>query len=267
MLNSGYSRISTESAHRGVQAHPCLRNIGSIQGAPLGSQVRGRFSTEAKLVEIIRSAWLLERSARRESLIHSIAEFDCSFGIADLVFYSLRKDWQRHIALAQITPSWAFALKALPYRKPFSVEAFAKWTGVSERRAQAALKEYESAGFCKALSGSMWRKQFQPHEVVSSIVAIEAKLRDWKQALSQAYRYLDYATQAWVVLDHAHSAAAVRHIAQFERLNVGLASVDLRGQVVVHSTPMSKSPRSELKLWEANAMIAHAQSGESVRQA
>ena len=91
---------------------------------------------------------------------------------------------------------------------------------------------------------------------MNKIYAIEAKLRDWKRALSQAYRYLDFANQSWVVLDNSRSKPAIENILKFKRLNVGLASISINGKIVIHFRPKLQPPKSLQKFWQANSEIA-----------
>lgn len=67
------------------------------------------------------------------------------------------------------------------------------------------------------------------------IVAIEAKLVRWKQALLQASEYRRYADEAYVALPEATSASAIRHRAEFERIGVGLIIVNGSARVVVRA--------------------------------
>jgi hypothetical protein len=76
-------------------------------------------------------------------------------------------------------------------------------------------------------------------------VAIEAKLKNWKRALNQAYRYKWFASASYVVLDEKNINGALTNIDQFEKMNVGLASIDKIGNVIVIHKPIAEKPIDE----------------------
>ena len=56
-----------------------------------------------------------------------------------------------------------------------------------------------------------------------NLVAIEAKLYDWKSGIEQAFRYKDYATKVYVALDSDNIEKVDKEI--FKENNIGLLSV------------------------------------------
>jgi hypothetical protein len=70
--------------------------------------------------------------------------------------------------------------------------------------------------------GSTWGRSFY-------MVAIEAKLTRWRDALEQAREYRQFADQAFVALPETSIPLARRHRADFETAGVGLLSVN--GQI------------------------------------
>ena len=76
------------------------------------------------------------------------------------------------------------------------------------------------------------------------VVAVEFKLRDWRRALRQAFRYRNCVNEAYVVLDEARGRAAIEHVDVFERANVGLATVDRTETVRVWHVPEPALPFS-----------------------
>jgi hypothetical protein len=80
---------------------------------------------------------------------------------------------------------------------------------------------------------------------VNSVVSIEAKLRDWKQALSQALRYHRFSDYVFVLLDDDCSWAALDNLDLFESSNVGLASLDEAFEELhLHHVPERVTKRS-----------------------
>jgi len=213
--------------------------------------IKNRFATENQLVELFEAvAPILNKG------FESVLEFESSNGIADIAFYKLRKDWQSNSKLGEIHPRWVYALTQLPYRKKFSTSEFAKLTGVTKQTVLNVLKSYESAGYCEKTSPSDWIKNKQPKLVANKVYAVEAKLKDWKRALKQAFRYKDYANRSWVVMDERNINPARKNLSMFQTLGVGLASISTEGQLQKLWVPEEEIPKLPVSQWYANALIA-----------
>ena len=185
------------------------------------------------------------------------SEFDCGHGIADLVAYRCTRGESQIQRIQSLSPRWAAALHALPYRRAFTEDWFAAHNLVSVRRTRLALREYELAGYCKRLcKRGSWIKCYQPKPVVSEIHAIEAKLKDWQRALSQAARYRAFAHQAWVLLDDASIRPALARGELFSKLNVGLVSLCPEGNFHIYHKPQPQMPSNPWRYWFANVLIA-----------
>lgn len=220
---------------------------------------RGSFPTEKELVRAI----IRERGdswhKKGKTSLGVLSEFESSVGRADVLFYSLKKNWRDHVLYGQIRPRWLYALRTLPFRKRFTVEDFAFSSGVSNKTAMKALLDYKRLGYCRlSKENGYWIKIRQPAPIVDSIIAIEAKLKDWKRAMSQAYRYRGYADQAWVILDSSYANGAIAATYEFQRLNVGLKVMDKANRIETLVTPRLHPPKSPVHFWEANALIAAA---------
>lgn len=220
------------------------------------------FLSEEDLVRaIIRS-----RNIKRKGFTHRcpniLTEFDVSVGRADLVFFQLKKDWRTRAKYAQLPSRWLYALRVLPYRTKFTPDEFASLCGVSRNTSMLILRRYENMGYCRRTTDKdSWSKVRQPAPVVSRIIAIEAKLTDWRRAISQACRYQRYANQSWVTLDASRAGGAILAKHEFQRLNVGLKVVNREGKARTYFTPKYHSPKSPVHFWEANGLIAAALSG------
>lgn len=215
-----------------------------------------KFGTETELVSILldsRHSW---PETKGWHTMGFVSEFDSSFGRADVILYNLAADWHSTLGLGKICPKWAYALYSLPYQSAFSLDDFLKHTGISKKMGLNALGQFVDLHYCIRLAETQWIKVVQPREIVTEIVAIEAKLRDWNKALSQAYRYREYANFSWVVLDAAFAKPALANLNKFERLNIGLASLGKGGYFITHYKPKSLQPQSSLRFWQANAQIA-----------
>jgi hypothetical protein len=81
-------------------------------------------------------------------------------------------------------------------------------------------------------------------QAVQYVVTVEFKLGDWRRAVAQAFRHRNFGNEAYVVLDQARLAAALRHLEIFERANVGLVTVDARDTVRIWHYPKPGLPFS-----------------------
>ena len=84
-----------------------------------------------------------------------------------------------------------------------------------------------------------------------SITAFELKLRDWKRALHQAYRYSYFADLSVVVLPPEMARIAIKNINLFNKLNIGLWTFDKHVSKfqVIHQPDNSKprNPAAKVK--------------------
>jgi hypothetical protein len=81
-----------------------------------------------------------------------------------------------------------------------------------------------------------------------SVMAFEVKLKDWKQALRQAYSYSYFADQSVVVIPPG-TGRATENINLFRRLRIGLWSFDAEngGIQVIHQPKGSKAISSSAR--------------------
>jgi len=78
-----------------------------------------------------------------------------------------------------------------------------------------------------------------------SIISFELKLRNWKQAAKQAFRYKSFSNIAYVVLASKSAQAAINNISLFEKYNIGLAKFDADNDFEILYKPESGKPYSE----------------------
>lgn len=85
--------------------------------------------------------------------------------------------------------------------------------------------------------------------------AYEAKLRNWKKAIFQAFRYKAFADFSYVIMDHDHVKPAVSHLEKFKRSNIGLMSIDNTGELTIHYNPYQEIPYSPNTASRFNKMV------------
>jgi hypothetical protein len=215
------------------------------------------FETEAQLVDQLQHVY---GTALGSDWVW-LREFSTSCGIADLIGVSVAPAHSTSAtcktSLGLVPPGWAYALRRLPSHVPFTLDDLAELANVSTSSARSILKIFNETGFCAPVAESRaWIKAFDPMPVATRIVAVEAKLRDWRRALYQAVQHADYATQCWVVLDQTALNNAQQHDDEFEHRGVGLAGLSADGDIDVIVHAAERTPRLPYRFWQANAEIA-----------
>ncbi|WP_421908260.1 hypothetical protein [Methanolacinia petrolearia] len=81
-------------------------------------------------------------------------------------------------------------------------------------------------------------------EDITNTCAYEAKLKNWKRALFQAFRYKAFVKVSYVIMDHDHINPALSNMEKFRNSNVGLLSIDNDGEIFSHYIPFEERPYS-----------------------
>lgn len=82
-------------------------------------------------------------------------------------------------------------------------------------------------------------------QALDYVVTVEFKLRDWRRALFQAFKNRNFGNEAYVVLDPARLQPALNNLLEFQRANVGLATIERGGTVTVWHYPSPDLPFSQ----------------------
>ncbi|MFW6130025.1 MAG: hypothetical protein ACOC56_02500 [Atribacterota bacterium] len=80
---------------------------------------------------------------------------------------------------------------------------------------------------------------------ISTVISIELKLNNWKQALKQAFKYRSFSNYCYIVLDETFLNRAVKKIDQFIHFNIGLASFNKNNELKIYFTPKNTEPFSK----------------------
>ncbi len=74
-----------------------------------------------------------------------------------------------------------------------------------------------------------------------TLISFEAKLKNWQQALQQAYRYRYFSDKAIVVMPDENANPALKNLSVFEELEVGLWTFNTSsGCLKKHHTPVNR---------------------------
>src|ERR1035437_2536791 len=106
--------------------------------------------------------------------------------------------------------------------------------------------------FTREFDYSRGRTDVVAVECSGSLIAIEAKLKDWKYALHQAYRNTCFAHRSFVLVPKQTAMSALACVAEFESRGVGLCYIDGVDVVVLQDSPHTPP----LEPWLASEAIS-----------
>jgi hypothetical protein len=95
---------------------------------------------------------------------------------------------------------------------------------------------------------------------IEHVISIELKLRDWKGALKQAFRYKSFSNESFVVLDESNINLGLKNIKSFKHYNIGLGSFNSNDEFRIHFFPLLSEPFST----NFDKKIAQSLSGSNV---
>jgi hypothetical protein len=98
---------------------------------------------------------------------------------------------------------------------------------------------------CQGLFGIPDFVYYTKQDKEVSIVSFELKLKDWKRAAKQAFRYKSFSNIAYVVLASKSANAAINNIELFEKYNIGLAKFDSNKEFEILHKPKASKPYSD----------------------
>ncbi|MEI3802327.1 MULTISPECIES: hypothetical protein [unclassified Chitinophaga] len=204
------------------------------------------FETESQLVDVLKKnyrAFCHWDPKKFDTKI--LEEVDLGYGIADLVISKLAgKKEQSNFPLNYFD---ALVYKIIETNKSISFEKLKEITKANSSTINGSLKKLiQDSYVAKSDSLFVFHKTYKAVAIDS--IAIEAKLKNWKRALDQAFRYKWFADKSYVVLDSNYIKPAISNINEFTKMNVGLAEINLQGEVKLHFKPIKSLP-IDYKMW------------------
>jgi len=198
-----------------------------------------KFQAESDLVETLKTCL---RSKYTRSSIEILEEVSVGYGIADIVITELKKDYISTKNFESSLESNDINILSIVREARIStIDDIINTTRCSRRVVLLSLKKLLDNGYiAQAENGVSIKEDYELNFVHN--FAIEAKLKDWKKALKQAYRYKWFAEYSFVVLDAHYAKPALKNITIFEKYNVGLASVTVDGKLKRHFNPKKEMP-------------------------
>lgn len=190
------------------------------------------FPTERELVSRFKELsqpFLREVCHRTIHRYFVLDEFNCLDGVADIVLGTFKPSYRFGGKRNPIPLDWVYPLQKISCLEKVSASEFAELFLVSEATARKCIREYAEAKFLKKIGNEDFKVCKPYKSALDFVVAIEAKIKNWNHALSQAYRYKKFSDLTFVLLDETYSNSAKKNLDSFEKYNIGLITMNSEG--------------------------------------
>lgn len=204
------------------------------------------FKTEESLVKTITTS--IKNKKPNDLLrgnphyINITTELNLGYGIPDIVVTQYNKKGIRKGSRKEALDYFDISiLKIIESKKEVAFEDIFKVTKSSKHKIKTSLSKLleDNLISCK-------REKFFSYKnytnVLTDSIAIEAKLKDWKRALKQAYRYKWFSKRSFVFLPEEYSQPAFKNKDAFQKLNVGLAIITKDKEIKILHEPKEEKP-------------------------
>ncbi len=201
------------------------------------------FETEDQLVTTvsnqIRNRVTYLPSFLRKPSLYLLNEVNLGYGIADIVVADKAEIYKER---SYVLNDFQVLLFDLILDKPgVSLKCISNITRTSTKTIVKSLDALISENFI-----SMQSRSFFPvrryEDVTAKSIAIEAKLKNWKRALNQAYRYKWFAERVFVCMPEVNIGPAMANIYSFRRMKVGIISINDQGELKFLYSPRALQP-------------------------
>lgn len=196
------------------------------------------FNTEKEFVDILQKVLKKTTLFKTEDQLAEyliLNEVNLGFGIADIVVTS-RKKCNYRKALDSIDIHLLSCVRRESGRTALSLS---NDTGIAKSSIRSSIGKLIELNLVKNIDD----KYYIDHEYefeFDYVVAIEVKLRDWKRALKQAYRYKWFSDRSYVCLPDNFSISAKKNISKFVEYGIGLITLHDNGKIEkVYEPPVS----------------------------
>ena len=71
----------------------------------------------------------------------------------------------------------------------------------------------------------------------TKIITIEVKLKNWKRALQQAYKYRSFSDIAYICMDEKNVKPALENLDLFKKCNIGLLTINSKNKIKIYYEP------------------------------
>lgn len=211
--------------------------------------------TEAKFVK------LLEKKFKEQGYLTK-KEVGVGYGIADLVLFKLDpKKCAIRSAHKQFTKldstEYFRILDQLPENKvdeTIDINYLENALKISKKTLKYKyLRKLEDGGFIRLVEGKCYLKINGWMPMAKEIIAIEAKLKDWKKGFFQANRYKSFAHKSYLALPMDRGRLVDMNL--LKKYNVGLILFDVNTENLVFSNIKKEKPLNDHKFNLASEFV------------
>lgn len=168
-------------------------------------------------------------------------ELDLWYWIPDIVI--VRGDKQNLRRKRFLTSFDASILNIIKEKNNISLSDLVNTTKSNKNKVEESIKILVNE---KMISYEHNSIQFRDYEsIIWNCIAIEAKLKDWKRAICQAYRYKRFAHSSYVLMPEESIHLVLRHKDMFETLNIWILWMDKDKWLNIYYTPKNEDPISK----------------------
>lgn len=156
-----------------------------------------KIQNEAQLSELLATG--LQQSFYTNTFVR---EFKAGYGIADLVFAKNFHFDKNSVDRSPINNYYALrALFELKDKSGFSTKEVKNVLGIGESKARETVHYLVEKGYLRRENRGSYSISIENFSnPIKSLVAIEVKLRDWKQGILQARRYKTYTDECYLAI-------------------------------------------------------------------
>lgn len=195
------------------------------------------FRSERELVDLFKSTYYNKFDVKNTRMLEEVG---LGFGFADLVIAELKESLNLP-KREKLSPIDINVYQVISRKKKVSLENVKRITGIRQNEVRKSLERLVDDCFIKKID-SYFELNIKYKLPFKKSIAFEAKLSNWKRALTQAYRYKWFADYAYVVMDEANANQAIRNLSQFENYNVGLLTISVDGNIKTYYRPQKQLP-------------------------
>lgn len=197
---------------------------------------------------------------RKPNDIYALEEFAVGTGVSDLTIFTVDKKLiasRKKKRIAPITSRTNVELLLFLLEKgPSTVDQIASNAPIGRQTILNSLANMLRAGTVEKTDGLYMASYDIQSGVSENIVAIEAKVRNWKSGLRQAMRYKEYADYSYLAIYEDNIAASLKNIEMFKRTGIGLIGVSDSGIKIHLKASLSEAARKENKILAYERMVS-----------
>lgn len=215
------------------------------------------FKTESDLITEVEKN--KTKFATKRSECHLLKEFNIGSGITDVIIVNLNKktfEQRNKRSPYLVNKTDELVILSILYKKTaLSLKTISKRSGLNEKKVLKILNCLSNKKLVRVNDNKVsLEKHAQP--VFHSLISIEGKLKNWKQAMVQAYRNSLFSNQSYVAMDSNRFKVSDKKFKNFVDSNVGLLLMNAtKDKMRISYTPKKYAPTSPFYTFLASEKI------------